>query len=176
MLYDCVVTKRCHTAPKVIVFTDGAMWLKKMKDENFPDALHILDWYHAVDHLWTTAHALYGEVDHERCEEWEYDLGPAGSITLLKGEGETIQAYCDITGNYGCGPDDVVSVIALKSDGRIRGIHEGKTTLFFSTPIPSISTSTVSPTPRGPTPAGVPVMMTSPGRRVMIPEMKDTRS
>jgi hypothetical protein len=70
MLYGGAVTKGCHTAKKVIVLTDGAAWLKKMKDEYFPHALHILDWYHAVDHLWSTAHVLFGEDNHERCEQW----------------------------------------------------------------------------------------------------------
>lgn len=41
------------------------------------------------------------------------------------------------------------------------------TTEFRSTPMPGISISTVSPTDSGPTPAGVPVMIRSPGRRVM---------
>ena len=41
------------------------------------------------------------------------------------------------------------------------------TTGFFSTPMPSTSISTVSPGCIGPTPAGVPVMMTSPGSSVM---------
>ena len=39
-----------------------------------------------------------------------------------------------------------------------------------SAPMPSISISTVSPGSIGPTPAGVPVMITSPGNKVMILE------
>lgn len=40
-------------------------------------------------------------------------------------------------------------------------------TLLCSTPMPGMSISIESPTAMGPTPAGVPVMMTSPGSRVM---------
>ena len=39
--------------------------------------------------------------------------------------------------------------------------------VFRNTPIPSISISTTSPGSIGPMPAGVPVMMTSPARRVI---------
>jgi hypothetical protein len=35
----------------------------------FPDAIQILDWYHAVDHLWQTAHSLFGE-DNKKCAAW----------------------------------------------------------------------------------------------------------
>src|SRR3989339_767042 len=49
------------------------------------------------------------------------------------------------------------------------------TTVFFRRPMPSISTSITSPTFTLQTPGGVPVHMTSPGRRVMKPETKLTR-
>lgn len=70
MFYGCAVTNGCRSAKKIIVLTDGAAWLKKMKDEYFPQALHILDWYHAVDHLWAAARVLYGEDNHEQSEQW----------------------------------------------------------------------------------------------------------
>lgn len=70
LLQGCAVANGLHDAQKVIVLTDGAVWLKKMKEDYFPQALHILDWYHVVDHLWTTAHTLFGENNHEACEQW----------------------------------------------------------------------------------------------------------
>lgn len=88
LLYSCAVDKGCHSAKKVIVLTDGATWLKKMKDEYFPYALHILDWYHVVDHLWATAHALYGEDNHEQCKQWVTPL----KDLLWKGKVEKVIA------------------------------------------------------------------------------------
>ena len=44
------------------------------------------------------------------------------------------------------------------------------------TPTPGISTSTTSPGASGPTPAGVPVAIRSPGSRVMTPLMYDNKS
>jgi hypothetical protein len=57
----------------------------------------------------------------------------------------------------------------IKLPGKI--CQEG-TTRFLSVPIPSITISTVSPALRGPMPSGVPVAMTSPGSKVMMPEIK----
>ncbi len=70
LLSACARENGYRRAKRVILLTDGAVWLKKMKDEYFPDALHILDWYHAVDHLWSTAKTLFGDTNKEACEKW----------------------------------------------------------------------------------------------------------
>lgn len=70
MLYAMSLEHGARKAEEVIILGDGASWIHKFKDEYFPDAVQILDWYHAVEHLWTTAHRLFGEEDIKRCEEW----------------------------------------------------------------------------------------------------------
>ena len=56
---------------KTIVFlSDGAPWLINMQRELFPGAIRILDWYHAVDHLWTAAFSLFGKNNHAECSTW----------------------------------------------------------------------------------------------------------
>ena len=51
----------------------------------------------------------------------------------------------------------------------------GGCTGLRNTPIPETLTSTVSPVTKGPTPAGVPVAMMSPGRSVIMREIQRTR-
>lgn len=47
---------------KIIVFLgDGAAWVWKLARINFPDAVYILDYYHALVHVTLLTHALYGE-------------------------------------------------------------------------------------------------------------------
>jgi len=47
---------------KVVVFLgDGAVWVWKLARVNFPDAICILDYYHACEHLQLLADALDGE-------------------------------------------------------------------------------------------------------------------
>jgi len=48
-------------AQRLIVIGDGAHWIWNLADEHFPDAIQILDWYHASAYVWQAAHALYGE-------------------------------------------------------------------------------------------------------------------
>jgi hypothetical protein len=57
-------------AGTIVFLSDGARWLRKLRMTHFPHAVAILDWYHAVEHLWTTARTLFGENQHERCARW----------------------------------------------------------------------------------------------------------
>jgi hypothetical protein len=70
MLYATAKENGLYKADKVILLCDGAPWLSKMKAEYFPNAVQILDWYHAVEHLWQTAHLLFGDSNNEKCKEW----------------------------------------------------------------------------------------------------------
>jgi hypothetical protein len=69
MLYAVSKENGLYKASKQILLCDGASWLSKMKTEYFPQAIQILDWYHAVDHLWQTAHSLFGD-DNKKCAAW----------------------------------------------------------------------------------------------------------
>lgn len=56
---------------KILVFlSDGADWLRKLQEEYFPHAIRILDWYHAVEHLWDVAKLLFGEKNKKEIALW----------------------------------------------------------------------------------------------------------
>jgi hypothetical protein len=40
---------------------DGAPWIERTTFTNFPEAIQIIDWNHAVERLWAVARAVYGE-------------------------------------------------------------------------------------------------------------------
>ena len=48
-------------AHQVAVLGDGAKWIWKLATRRFPQAVQIVDWYHAREHLWALAQLLYGE-------------------------------------------------------------------------------------------------------------------
>ncbi len=48
-------------AKTVVFLGDGAAWIWKLARINFPNAVFILDFYHATEHLTLLANALYGE-------------------------------------------------------------------------------------------------------------------
>jgi hypothetical protein len=47
-------------AQELVFLGDGAAWIWKTATGRFPHATQILDWYHAVEHLWQTGRAYFG--------------------------------------------------------------------------------------------------------------------
>jgi hypothetical protein len=57
-----------QAANRVIFIGDGAQWLWEMAHDLFPQAIQILDWYHATTYLWAVARELY--KDEQRARQW----------------------------------------------------------------------------------------------------------
>ncbi len=53
-------------ADEVVVLGDGAHWIWKIAETHFPQAVQILDWYHASEYVWTAASAIWGEASCQR--------------------------------------------------------------------------------------------------------------
>ena len=62
----------CHDladrAQELIFVCDGAKWIWRLIKENFPEAIQILDWYHAVEYLTPIAQAIFKDEDKQT--EW----------------------------------------------------------------------------------------------------------
>ncbi len=43
-----------------MILGDGARWIRRVAEEHFPNATQIVDLYHAREHLWNVANAVYG--------------------------------------------------------------------------------------------------------------------
>ncbi len=69
-------------AQEVVAIGDGAAWIWKLVEEHWPQAIQIVDWYHASEYIWRAAHAIYGEGTglakqwaHDRLDElWDGQL------------------------------------------------------------------------------------------------------
>lgn len=62
--------KRGYLQAKERLFiSDGAQSLRTFRQDNFPEAIFILDWYHAAEHLSGCAKAAFGEATDE-CAAW----------------------------------------------------------------------------------------------------------
>jgi hypothetical protein len=46
---------------RVTSTNDGAPWIERVTRLNFPEVPQIIDWSHAAQHVWTVAHAVYGD-------------------------------------------------------------------------------------------------------------------
>lgn len=56
-----MVQTRAQWAREIIFITDGAIWIDHFISENYQGCIHILDWFHLTEHLWSTAKEIYGE-------------------------------------------------------------------------------------------------------------------
>jgi hypothetical protein len=60
-LFSQATTQGALRSRQIIALGDGAPWIWKGFDQHFPQAVQIVDWYHAQEHLWTVAKACFGE-------------------------------------------------------------------------------------------------------------------
>ena len=69
LLYLEAVRRGLRKADKVVFVADGAVWIWNLVSHHFPDAVEIVDWYHAVEHLWEVANASYGKGS-KKAKDW----------------------------------------------------------------------------------------------------------
>ena len=74
----------CH-ATQVVVLGDGARWLWRLVEEHFPGAVQIVDVWHAQQHVWEVAQAVFGRTTPEGIA-W----AKQACTWLVQGESETL--------------------------------------------------------------------------------------
>ena len=86
------------TAARQVILGDGAPWIWNFADEHFPDAIQIVDIFHAKGHLFEVAKAIYGSAS-EVGERWarqrreELDEGRVDEvIAALRRHADTCEA------------------------------------------------------------------------------------
>lgn len=76
-------------ARAVAAVQDGALWLQGFVDYHRPDAVRILDWPHAAEHLTGVAEALFGTGTRRaqraaiRLRSWLWQEGPSRMLLVL---------------------------------------------------------------------------------------------
>lgn len=71
-LYAEALMRGLTHAELVVVLGDGAHWIWNMAAMHFPHAIHIVDLYHAREHLYVLLKLIFspGEFYKARCKEW----------------------------------------------------------------------------------------------------------
>ena len=69
MLFYCALKNGYGKYKNTVLLSDGATWIKSMKDLYFPDAVHILDFYHLCEHLYLFAKKYFNE-DETKYVPW----------------------------------------------------------------------------------------------------------
>jgi hypothetical protein len=95
-LYAEALRRGLNQAREVFVVADGGIWIWNLKEERFTHATGVLDLYHASQHLWAAARALFGE-EGDAARKWVEPLihqlshgGEAGVLETLNGLGELL--------------------------------------------------------------------------------------
>lgn len=70
LLSKAAILKKATFAKTLVVLGDGADWIRNLQEKSFPQAIRILDWYHAVEHLWSAARQIFGENQAAKCKQW----------------------------------------------------------------------------------------------------------
>jgi len=76
---------------QVVVIGDGAVWIWNLAAEHFGERIEIIDYYHASEHIWTVAKALYGEGTPET-STW---AGEQTKALLEKGADPVLKALAE---------------------------------------------------------------------------------
>lgn len=64
-LYALAIEQGFSRSQQVVVLGDGAPWLWRLVEEHFPDAVQIVDIWHAKQHVWDVAQAVFGRSSPE---------------------------------------------------------------------------------------------------------------
>lgn len=63
LLWQTAQAVGMEQAASVVCMGDGAPWIWNLVEMHFPSAVEIVDFYHAVEHLWAVGEALWGNRD-----------------------------------------------------------------------------------------------------------------
>ena len=89
-LYTFALRLGCERATELVILGDGAEWIWKLAAVHFSDAVQILDFYPACEHVWNLARAAFGPESPEgrqwaeRCGARLQEEGVPGLLRSLR--------------------------------------------------------------------------------------------
>lgn len=69
LVWASAVQRNADRAAEIVFVADGAPWIWNLVERNFPQAVQIVDWYHAVEYLAPVAEAAFGS-DSPSAKDW----------------------------------------------------------------------------------------------------------
>lgn len=84
-LYALAQSAGLLRAKQVVILADGAKWIWRLAEEQFPGAVQIVDEYHAREHVWNVARAAFAGEPSQR-EVW----AKAIVVKLMEGQIEEV--------------------------------------------------------------------------------------
>jgi len=88
LLWGTAVAYQADRAEELVFVCDGAAWIWKLVEHYFPDAVQIVDWYHACQYLYPLAEALFNSEPQRQA--WLVEM----KELLWQGQVATILQRC----------------------------------------------------------------------------------
>jgi hypothetical protein len=133
LLYSLACQSGLSRAEQVVVIGDGAHWIWELADEHFPGSVQIVDLYHAQEHVWDVAHAVFGRTTQEGISwaEQACDLLSHGKIEELVSAIRELPAIAPPPGKTKTVPQQAVGYFTTNAERmrypafRAQGMHIG---------------------------------------------------
>lgn len=88
LVWASAVEHQADRAEELVFVCDGAAWIWKLIEQYFPQAVQIVDWYHACQYLFPVAEALFEATEQQ--SEWVAEM----KAFLWEGEVEVVIQAC----------------------------------------------------------------------------------
>jgi len=69
LMFKCFANMANQRPCQTVFLGDGAKWIWEMAEENYPDAVQILDFYHVSEYVWDVARELHPSAPEQQ-REW----------------------------------------------------------------------------------------------------------
>lgn len=89
LLWATAVHHGADQAAELVFVCDGAAWIWKLVEHYFPEAVQIVDWYHACQYFYPLAEALFAD-DHSAGQQWVQSM----QDLLWQGDVEAVIRTC----------------------------------------------------------------------------------
>ena len=93
-LLACALRNGYGKFKETVVLSDGATWIRNMVEEIYPDAQHILDFYHLCENVYTFSKALFSMAE-SKYVSWAKDICDRLKSSQYKKVLKEIETYKD---------------------------------------------------------------------------------
>jgi len=97
-LLACAIRNGYGLYKETILISDGAAWIRNMREELFPDAQHILDYFHLCENVYAFAKHVFG-MDEVKYRPWAKDICAALKKSESANVLSEIKPHADKTGD-----------------------------------------------------------------------------
>jgi len=114
LLWATGIQREALRAKELVFLGDAAEWIWNLVQEHFPQAVQIVDWFHAAEHLETVAKAVFEEQSARKA--WLQDTRQ----WLWEGQLSAVIRACEVLTHQGHGADQARKATTYFTNNAIR--------------------------------------------------------